>query len=238
MSEPLVVLPGLMCDAGVFSHQTAELSRTHPVMIAPTTNGERVEQLAGQLLERLPSRFALAGHGLGGNVAMEIMRREPARVTRLCLMNTDAQADTPQISASREPQIVLARAGRFDEALRQTLTADHLAPSPDRAAVLRRAHKMAEALGPDVFVHQIRALQRRPDQQGTLRKIKVPTLIIGGAFDGVTPPRRQEFMAELVPIAKLCIFDEAGHHPALEQPELLADAMRTWMAEPLLLHTH
>jgi pimeloyl-ACP methyl ester carboxylesterase len=77
MKEPLVLLPGMMCDARLFGPQIAELSCDMAVTVAPVTIGERIEEIASSLLDILPKRFALAGLSLGGVVAMEILRRGP-----------------------------------------------------------------------------------------------------------------------------------------------------------------
>lgn len=67
MSEPIVFLPGMMCDARLFGPQLAAMSSTHAVMVAPITQGERVEDIAGALLDLLPRRFALAGLSMGAS---------------------------------------------------------------------------------------------------------------------------------------------------------------------------
>ena len=64
MIEPLVLLPGLMCDARLFQAQITALSRERAVMVAPITGGERFEEIAPGLLDQLPHRFALCGFGL------------------------------------------------------------------------------------------------------------------------------------------------------------------------------
>jgi pimeloyl-ACP methyl ester carboxylesterase len=78
----------------------------------------------------------------------------------------------------------------------------------------------------------MRALQRRSDQQGTLRRIKVPTLILCGAHDRLTPVKRHAFMADLVAHARLSVIEEAGHLPTLESPEVVTEALQAWLAEP------
>ncbi|MEL7099605.1 MAG: alpha/beta fold hydrolase [Pseudomonadota bacterium] len=235
MPEPLVFLPGMMCDARLFGPQIAELSAAHAVTVAPVTQGERIEEIASALLDQLPARFALAGLSMGGIVAMELLRRAPDRLTRLCLMDTNPLAETPQVAAAREPQIVGVRAGRLMEVMRDEMKPNYLAPGPHRQVVMEIVMDMALALGPDVFVRQSRALQRRRDQQGTLRKCKVPTMVLCGAHDALCPVKRHEFMAELIPGAQLRVIEDAGHLPTLEAPDSLMDALRDWMAMPLVL---
>lgn len=232
MVEPLVFLPGMMCDARLFGPQIAALSPEFSVMVCPVTRGERIEEIASALLDDLPSRFALAGLSMGGIVAMEILRRAPGRVTRLALMDTNPLAETPQIAAAREPQIVKARAGRLLDVMRDEMKPHYLAPGPYRGEILKLVMDMADSLGPESFVRQSRALQRRRDQQATLRKCKVPTLILCGAHDALCPIKRHTFMAELIQGAELLVLDDAGHLPTLEMPDDTTAALRRWMQQP------
>ena len=235
MPEPLVFLPGMMCDARLFGPQVAELSSEYAVMVAPVTQGERIEEIASGLLDQLPVRFALAGLSMGGIVAMELLRRAPDRVSRVALMSTNPLAETPQVAATREPQIVKVRTGRLIDVMRDEMKPNYLAPGPYRNEILDLVMDMADALGPEVFVRQSRALQRRKDQQATLRKIRIPTLILCGQHDQLCPVKRHTFMAELIQNAQLEILPESGHLPTLEQPAETTLALRKWMQAPLIL---
>tara|TARA_B110000208_G_scaffold186090_2_gene242168 strand:- start:46 stop:756 length:711 start_codon:yes stop_codon:yes gene_type:complete len=235
MTEPLVFLPGMMCDARLFGPQIAELSADHCVTIAPVTQGERIEEIASGLLDQLPARFALAGLSMGGIVAMELLRRAPDRITRIALMDTNPLAETPPVAAAREPQIVGVRTGRLEQVMREEMKPHYLAPGLHRGEVLDLVMEMALTLGPEVFVRQSRALQRRRDQQGTLLKCKVPTLVLCGAHDVLCPVKRHTFMAELIPYARLVVLENAGHLPTLEAPAETTQALRDWMKQPLIL---
>ena len=235
MAEPLVLLPAMMCDARLFGPQIAELSADMAVMVAPITQGERIEEIASSLLDLLPPRFALAGLAMGGIVAMELLRRAPDRVSRIALMGTSPLAETPATAADREPRIVKVRSGRLLEVMREEMRPNYLAPGAQRAEVLDLVMDMAETLGPDVFIRQSRALQRRRDQQAVLRKCRTPALILCGEHDQLCPVKRHTFMAELIPYAELVVLENAGHLPPLEQPEATTAALRNWMRQPLVL---
>lgn len=235
MRDPLVLLPGMMCDARVFAPQIAAFSADRAVHVAPVTLGESLEDIAAGVLETAPEEFALAGLGMGGMVAMEIMRQAPARVLRLALMDTNCLSETPEVAAEREPRIAAARAGRLDDVMRQEIKADYLAPGPARLAVLNTVMEMARALGPQVFVRQSRALQKRGDLQRTLRTVRVPTVVLCGRHDTLYPVRRHEFMAGLVPDADFHVIEAAGHLPTLEAPEDTTAALRRWLTDTLFL---
>ena len=234
-SETLVLLPPMLCDARVFADQIRDLSHDHAVMVAPTHKGERMEEIASQILNWAPSKFALAGMGMGGMVAMELLRRAEDRITRIALISTSPQADTPEIAAAREPHIIAAQAGRMDDVLQHEVNSTWLAPGSDRVGIVRLLRDMGAALGPAAYVKQARALQRRRDQQATMRKIRQPAMVICGQFDGQYPVRRQEFLAELIPYATLEVIESAGYMPSIEAPEALTEALRRWMKAPLML---
>jgi len=194
-----------------------------------------MEELASQILTWLPPKFALAGMGMGGMVAMEILRRAPERVARVAFIATNAQADTPEIAALREPNIIAAKSGRLDDAMQSEVNPAWLSPGPYRMDVVSLLSDMAQALGPDVYVRQSRAMQRRKDQQNIMRRIKQPALVMCGDHDGQNTLRRNEFIAQLIPYAKLEVIPNAGHMPTLENPDAVTAALRTWMRQPLVL---
>ncbi|MDP5084274.1 MAG: alpha/beta hydrolase [Yoonia sp.] len=233
--ETLVMIPPMLSDARVFAHQLQELSRSQAVMVAPTSCGERMEEIASQILTWSPSRFALCGMGMGGMVAMEVLRRAPDRVTRIALISTSPQADTPEAAAARETHIIAARAGRWDDVLQHEINSTWMAPSTDKVDLVRHLTEMGRDLGPEVYIKQARAMQRRKDQQSILRQIEQPASVICGRHDGQYHLKRHTFLAELIPYANLEIIEGAGYLPSMEAPEATTDALQRWMAQPLVL---
>ena len=234
MKDPLVLLPGMMCDARLFMPQILDLGQDHSLHLAPICGFESIEAIAKSVLARAPERFALAGLSMGGIVAMEMMALAPRRISKLVLMDTNCQAELSSVAAAREPQIVGARAGRLQEIMRDEMKPNYLAPGPQRLGVLQTVMEMAMDMGPEVFIRQSRALQRRRDQQSTLRRSKTPTLILCGEHDALCPVRRHEFMADLMPNAVLKVIAGAGHLPTLEQPEVVNGLLRQFLADPVV----
>lgn len=222
MPEPLVIIPGMMADARMFLPQMVQLGTERAMQVCLPVKGDTVEQMSEAMLPGLPPRFALLGHGLGGDVVLDLIRRVPERVTRAVLMATDPLAEPPRAAAEREARMVAARAGRLAEAMRTEIPAAALADTPWRDDILALVQDMALGLGEGVFLRQSRALQRRPDQQKTMRRVKLPVLVIAGEADTLVPVRRQEFTANLVPYGRLEVIAEAGHLAMLEQPEAVS----------------
>lgn len=228
--EPLVLIPGFMADARSFMPQLARFGADRPVILLNPGLGDTVEKIAAEITPDLPPRFALIAHGLGGNIAIEILRKRPEAVTRIALISTDPLPDTPQVAAAREALLVAAKTGHLQACMSQMLPLDALHDAPWRDEVMALVMDMAENLGPIQFQRHLRVLQRRPDQQKTLRKVHVPTMIISGESDTLVPRRRAEFLAAMMPQGCLEMIAEAGHLPQLEQPEAVTKVLQTFLS--------
>jgi len=234
MMDPVVLLPGVMADARVFLPQILALGRDRAVTVAPL-NGDTVEDMSAAALQGLPERFALAGQGLGGIVALDMLRRVPERITRIVLIATDPLGDGPQAVSDRDRRIILARTGRLMQAMEAEVPPAAIAAAEAREEILHLVQDMAADLGEVLYVAQVRALQRRRDQQKTLRRARLPILVLAGAEDTVVPPRRQSFMVELAPSARMQVLPGVGHLPTLEAPDAVNRALSAFLAGPLIL---
>ncbi|MGR3503870.1 alpha/beta fold hydrolase [Pseudaestuariivita sp.] len=233
--DPIVFLPDVMCDARLFAPQMFALAPEHVVITAPLTRGERIEEVASSLLDHLPSHFALCGQGLGGIVALDLIKRAPDRVSRVAFVATDALPDTPQDAAAREDWIVGARSGRLGDVMASAVPQGAIAPGPQAGDVRALVDDMADFLGTDVFVRQMRMLQRRRDMQAAMRRCKAPAWMIAGSEDPLVPVKRMEFLAEFTPFSELKVIDGAGHFPSLETPDALTQVLSEWLRAPLVL---
>lgn len=225
---PLVLLPGMMCDARLFTPQVNAISASRAVHIAPLI-GETVGEIAKAILADAPSQFALAGLSMGGIVAMEILRQAPDRVDRIALLDTNPRAESDAVKAMREPQIAAVAAGGLARVMRDEMKPHYVTEGPHSAAILDLCMDMADALGPDTFIAQSRALQSRPDQTETLKNSQIPALILCGRDDALCPVHRHELMHTLMPHATLHIVENAGHLPTLEQPAETTAALIRWL---------
>ena len=229
MTIPLLLLPGMMCDARLFAPQITMFSANHVVQCAPLTGHSTVPELAASVLAHAPPRFALAGLSMGGIVAMEVARQAPDRVDRLALLDTNPLPEEPARAAARIPQIAAVRAGALRKIMRDEMKPNYLFGGPDQDATLKLCMDMAMDLGPAVFETQSLALQSRPDQTQTLRTLACPTLVLCGEADTLCPVSRHEWMRDQIPNATLCVVAQAGHLPTLEQPDATNLALDRWL---------
>ncbi|PWJ22396.1 alpha/beta fold hydrolase [Jannaschia seohaensis] len=225
---PLVLLPGMMCDARLFAPQMAGLAN-RSVTLGTVAGADSVPGIAEEVLAAAPARFALAGLSMGGIVAMEMMAQAPERIAGLCLMDTNPLAETEAVAARRAPQIESVQAGGLRAVMRDEMKPNYLADGPNRGAILDLCMTMAEGLGPEVFVAQSRALQTRLDRCETLRGVAVPSLVLCGEDDALCPLKRHTLMHELIPDSRLVVIAGAGHLPTLEQPEAVDAALTEWL---------
>jgi len=226
---PLVLIPGMMCDARLFGPQIAAFSGWRTLVCMPIVGRASVKDLAADVLANAPKRFALAGLSMGGIVAMEVLRQEPNRVDRIALMDTNPLAEDDQIKALRLPQMMKVRAGALGTVMRDEMKPHYLSETSQRQSILELCMEMALSLGPHVFLDQSRALMDRPDQTDILRVLDVPSLILCGRDDALCPVSRHELMAALIPNAHLEIIEGAGHLPTLEKPNLTNAALARWL---------
>lgn len=229
MPTSLVLVPGLLCDERLWSHQVGNLSDVADPVVANVPTSGSVSGMARDVLRRAPETFALAGLSMGGYVALEIMRQAPERVTALALLDTSARPDTQEQTQARLELLKLAEAGRFAEVPRlllpRILQPARLADEDLASTVVG----MASAVGPEAFERQERAIIARPDSRGDLASIDCPTLVLCGREDEITPLHLHEEMAELIPGAWLRVVDECGHLSTLERPARVNEALSDWL---------
>jgi pimeloyl-ACP methyl ester carboxylesterase len=226
---PILLIPGLLCSEEIFAPQLPALWPYGPVMIAQTLTGDTLADMAARILAHAPPRFALVGVSMGGYLSFEILRQAPARVAKLALVCTSARPDTPEQTAGRRKMVEQARAVGFERFC--ALGADALThPSrkgdPELNAISMR---MGRAVGLEAFARQTEAVIGRVDSRPLLTTIKVPTVIVVGDADPLTPAALSEEMAAAIPGASLVIAPTCGHVITLERPEVVNGALVGWL---------
>jgi len=229
MSTPIVLVPGLNCTAECYAGQIPALWQFGSVQVADHKRGSTMAEIAAAILGDAPPRFALAGFSMGGYIVFEMLRQEPERITRLALIDTMARLDTPERLQKRHDAIRLAQAGKHRQIVAANY-AESVHPQNARDAAIRETSiRMAVENGPEVYIRQQQAIIGRPDSLPLLPTIGVPTTIIVGEADTITPVADSRIMADTIPNAELVMIAGAGHMSPTEQPAAAAAALVGWM---------
>lgn len=226
--EPTVFLPGLLCDQSLWQNQVEALADVCAPMIANLTLDDTVEAMARRTLAAAPARFSLAGLSMGGYVALEIMRQAPERVTRLALVNTSARADTAERAAQRRAGMESLKRGKF-VGITHGLLGNLIHRSQMETQVGQQMRSMASRVGGEAFLRQQSAILNRPDFSDVLPGIAVPTMIVVGEDDRVTPVSHAREMHAAIAGSTFHLVPECGHMSALERPEDTTALLRTWL---------
>ena len=225
----LFILPGLLEDADAFSGVIESLADTAACTVADLTRADSIAQMAVHALEQAPEGgINLAGHSMGGYVALEIMRTAPERVVRLALLNTNARPDSPESTENRRRLLALAEkdlAAAVAALLPKQMTAEHLGD----AELTGTIGGMALAVGKEAFARQQQANIGRIDSRPFLKDIRCPTLVVAGAEDQIMPVELLRELAEGIPGARLEIIEDCGHMAPLEKPQEVAALLRDWL---------
>lgn len=226
---PIMFLPGMLNDGALWGNQIAGLRDCTVPYVADLTQHDNVQDMAAATLAAAPGRFALAALSMGGYVAFEMLRQAPERIMRLALIDTRASLDSAEEARRREGLIQLAEVGEFKgvtSKLLPTLLDPANVDEPELGKVITG---MAERVGKEAFIRQQKAIMNRPDSTPLLAGINVPTVVVCGRNDRLTPVAEHQDMADRIPGADLVILAQAGHMAPLERPEGVTQALRAWL---------
>jgi uncharacterized protein (TIGR02246 family) len=233
-ASTLVLIPGLLCDEFVWSEQSRELSAYARVWVADHGSLDSLTDMAREVLRNAPAeQFALAGHSMGGRVALEVFRLAPHRVQRLALLDSgwlplQARAQGEEERASRLALLDNARKLGM-RAMGRQWARGMVHPAAIDKPVFATIVEMIERKTPDIFAAQIRALLARPDASAQLLAIDCPALVMCGRQDSWSPLSQHLQMAAIIRGARLRIIEEAGHMSTLEQPQAVTTALIEWL---------
>jgi 3-oxoadipate enol-lactonase len=240
---PLLLIHGWPHDRTLWAGQVRGL-RTHARCIAPDLRGFggstvaapfTIDQYADDLAALLDvldvERAVVCGLSMGGYIAFSMLRRHPGRVRALVLADTRAAADTEEGRAKRRELIALVEEQGVEalaaRQLQPTLGSSTFEQKPELVEVVRRMMASAPAAG---AIGALRAMAARDDSTALLSTIDLPTLVVGGAEDTITPPAELASLAAAIPRSRFELLEASGHVCPTERPAAFNHVLREFLA--------
>jgi 3-oxoadipate enol-lactonase len=243
-SGPVVVLlHGFPLDSAMWQPQIDGLADTYRV-IAPDLPGfggsavyegltvDALADVVAELLDHLGvnEKVALGGLSMGGYAALAFARLYPQRLRRLVLADTKADPDDAAAKEARAALIRLAEekgaAGVIEQMLPKLLGTATANRRPD---VVRTVRELAARQRQEGILAALKALRDRPDARPGLAHIAVPTLVVVGDQDSITPPEKARELAAGIPNSRLVTIPDSGHLSNMESPEVFTAGVRAFL---------
>ena len=242
---PIVLLHGYPFNSSMWREQSEALSENHRVItpdlrghgrssatLAPATIDEMARDVAALLDELRIERAIIGGLSMGGYVAFSFYSLFRERVDALILADTRPQGDTEEAARNREQQAEkILKEGMesiADDFLKKVLTPATLNARPE---IVARVREMITRTPPAGAAAALRAMAVRADQTKLLPEITVPTLIIVGSEDALTPPKDAELMQREIPDSRLKIIEGAAHLSNMERSAEFTNALQAFLDE-------
>ncbi|MEP7313866.1 MAG: alpha/beta fold hydrolase [Pseudomonadota bacterium] len=234
VADSLVLIPGILCDEAVWQPQMDGLRGVADILVPPHGMADSLGGMAEAILAAAAPRFALAGHSMGGRVALEIYARAPDRVTRLALLDTGYEplASGDAGESERQGRLRLLGIARRNgmRAMAEDWTRGMVHPQRlTDASLMEAILAMISRASPEQYDAQIRALLARPDRSGLLREISVPTLVLCGQDDRWSPLARHQHLAAQIAGSQLVDVPDCGHMSTMERPQPVTAALKAWL---------
>ncbi|HKG46959.1 MAG TPA: alpha/beta fold hydrolase [Pyrinomonadaceae bacterium] len=243
--HPVVLIHGYPFNRSLWADQIPALSGNNRI-IAPDLRGfgesdaspepstmNRLAADVAALMDHLEiPRATIGGLSMGGYVALAFYKEFASRVRALVLADTRAQADTEEAKQTRAQQADKAlsegMAGIADAMLPKLLTPETVSKHPE---IVKRVRDMMLKTKPEGAAAALRGMAEREDQTGLLPKISVPTLILVGAEDAITPVADSEKMHHAIKGSSLVVLDHAGHVSNMERTQEFNQAFLRFLSQ-------
>lgn len=227
--DPLIALPGLICDSAIFAGIQSRFPGVDSID-GYYAGADRIEDMASHVIARAPARFGLIGHSMGARIALEIAARVPDRVTRLVLANTGVHGVS---AGERDKRYTLRDLGRregFERLVDQWLPPMVGAAGRADATLMADLRDMCLRAGQAVFEAQIEALLHRPDAGRVLPQIACPTLVVVGNEDIWSPVAQHQAISKHIRASQLHVMPGVGHMAPAENPATFNGLIEAWLA--------
>lgn len=214
---PIVFVPGASSDDTVWDAQKHYFAQKTNALTVNLTKYDSIADMSAHVLNAVAGDFILCGTSMGGYVAFDVLKKAQARVKKVVFCNTSARADTPEKTAQRMAEVVMGEkaylANRVDDEHYKVFLSER---SFEDKELITKLRAVSKRVGYDCFKNHQTACSTRADSMGFLNQINIPTLIIGGTEDTVTPPERQAEMHGGIAGSKLLMLPDCGHIAHME----------------------
>lgn len=227
----LVCLAGLLCDQRMWQNVAEQMSTQAHVSIMSFAGFDDLTAMAEHVLASVEGNFALAGHSMGGRVALEIYRLAPLRVTHLALLNTGVHPKSDKEIPGRMRLIEAAKTEGMSALANQWLIPMMSSNGLRNVALMEDLTRMVESYAVEDFEKQIHALIHRPNAQALLSQIRVPTLLLSGSEDTWSPVSQHQAIQQHIAGSELVVVEGAGHMAPAEAPDQVAKALMHWLGK-------
>ncbi|HEU0252026.1 MAG TPA: alpha/beta fold hydrolase [Pyrinomonadaceae bacterium] len=245
IGRPLVLIHGYPFNRTLWDEQVNVLTHSYRVIV-PDLRGfgdsdastgsstmNRLAQDVARLMDHLGiSQAVIGGLSMGGYVVLAFYKQFPSRVRALILADTRAQADTEEGKQTRAQQAEKAltegMGGIADAMLPKLLTPETVSKRPE---IVKRVRDMMLKTKPEGAAAALQGMAEREDQTQLLSQITVPTLILVGSEDPITPVADSEKMHEAIAGSRLVVLDKASHVSNIEQAEQFNQELKRFLRE-------
>ncbi len=224
----LVLLSGLLCDHTMWQDIAEQLSSSFDVSIFSFAGYNSLTDMAEHVLAEAPAHFALAGHSMGGRVALEVYRLAPERITHLALLNTGVHPKRESEVPGRMRLLELADTQGMQAVADSWLPPMMSETGKQNIALMNDLKAMILRHTPQDFHGQISALLNRPDAEAVLSLVNVPTLLLSGDEDQWSPVSQHEAIQQKISGSQL-VAVPAGHMSTVEIPAAISTIFRKWL---------
>ena len=240
----IVLIHGYPFNRSLWADQVTALADRYRVLTLDLRGHGETEASAGTSTMKLMAqdisalmdelridRAVVGGLSMGGYVALAFYQLFPHRVEKLLLADTRAQADTKEAKVTRAEQVeqILAEgmAGIVNAMLPKLLSPETVSKRPD---IVKRLREMMMHTNPEGAAAALRGMAEREDQTERLSQVNVPTLIVVGKEDPITPVADSEKMHDGIPGSQLVVIENASHVSNIEQPEQFNRALQEFLS--------
>lgn len=234
MKPVLLLIPGMLNTAAIWSRVTPLIGEAADVRIASVLTQSTIPDMANDAWKMVAdvkpgTPLIICGFSMGGYTAIEMLTHDSERargVTGLGLLDTSARPESPEGRVVREKTIA-AIEKNFPKVVDGVLAFGTAPATHGNEALMQAMRQIMLDVGPEANIRQNRAIMARADNRDKLAALKIPTLVMCGRDDKITPPEVATELAALIPGARLEWIDDAGHMTPMEQPERVAALLKT-----------